>query len=521
MKKLYPYILGSSAYISGMGLTITSAWLITMASSQPPLLTLSVSIVMVRFFGIARSVARYFERLSSHKVVFDRLTQLRVQLFEKITSRSVSLVRDFNSGELVKRVVDDVERAQEYQLRITLPHVAATISVSAGVLVGYWIRPESFWITFPTSVLLLIIVPILVKNGAEIVAREIEHSESEYSACIEQAAHGIAEAQLYGYLNERLAKTSVIEDAIWKKENSLLRHVRRYQFFFVLAMGFTVVSLAFMASHLNSQKDLPAVQITMLIFLPLVMFEGITAWYPNLYSAGKMLLARSEIKTLQEEIQELSIGKVSLDSSIVEISATNVQVKWDDNQHFMTPVSFTLKSGECLVIRGRSGSGKSTLSMALLGLLPYEGSVLINDVELRDIDDLWMYITGSIQSGHVFNTSLRENLKIASPMALDEELLKVLGIVELDSLVDHLPDGLSTIIGDLGRGLSGGEVKRLNLARALLSPAPVLILDEPTEHLDSELAVRIEDRVLALGRTLIVVTHSGWNRATNTLQLLR
>ncbi|CAB5077200.1 unannotated protein [freshwater metagenome] len=159
--------------------------------------------------------------------------------------------------------------------------------------------------------------------------------------------------------------------------------------------------------------------------------------------------------------------------------------------------------------------------MALLGLLPYEGSVLINDVELRDIDDLWMYISGSIQSGHVFNTSLRENLKIASPMALDEELLKVLGIVELDSLVDHLPDGLSTIIGDLGRGLSGGEVKRLNLARALLSPAPVLILDEPTEHLDSDLAVRIEDRVLALGRTLIVVTHSGWNRATNTLQLLR
>ncbi len=519
MKRFVTYVLGSSAYVAGMGLTISSAWLITMASSQPPLLTLSVSIVMVRFFGISRSVARYFERLTSHKVVFDQLTILRVRLFEKITSKPISLVRDFNSGELVKRVVDDVERAQEYQLRITLPHVAATISVTTGVLVGWWIRPESLLVTIPVSALLLLVIPAMLKRGAEIVAREVEISESEYARLIEQAAHGVLEAELYGYLEERLERTLHIEEQIWSKEKSLLSHVRRYQFVFIASIGATLVSLSWLAFHFNSVEKVPSVQITMLIFLPLVMFEGIIAWYPNLYGAGKMLLARSEIATLQKQADVIVPAKSSSTPKAAVIHARDVQVKWD--QHFMTPVSFDLIPGECLVIRGRSGSGKSTLAMALLGLLPYDGQLTLDGVELRELHQSWTWITGSIQNGHVFNTTLRENLKIASPDAADEVLLKILAVVELDSLVDQMSDGLETVIGEMGRALSGGEVKRLNLARALLSPAPILILDEPTEHLDSELALRIEDRICALGRTLIVITHSGWNRGTKTLQLLR
>ena len=211
--------------------------------------------------------------------------------------------------------------------------------------------------------------------------------------------------------------------------------------------------------------------------------------------------------------------KDAFSATEVSLHAQNVQVKWD--QHFMTPVTFDLNTGECLVIRGRSGSGKSTLAMALLGLLPYEGELTLNKSQLRDVDQSWKWITGSVQSGHVFNTTLRENLKIASPDATDETLLKALAIVELDSLIDEMNEGLDTVVGEFGRALSGGEVKRLNLARALVSPAPIIFLDEPTEHLDSELAIRIEDRVIALGRTLIVITHSGWNRATKTLQLVR
>lgn len=519
MKRSLPYLLGASAYIAGLGLTITSAWLITTASFQPPIMTLGVAIVGVRFFGISRSVARYFERLTSHRRVFDQLTDLRVRLYESFASNPIALVRDFGTGKLVKRIVDDVERSQEYQLRITLPHVAALISLLVGGGVGFWINPTSVLITIPTCLLLLFLLPGLLKKSSEVIARRIEDLESEYASSIEQAAHGIAEAQLYGYLNERLRRTKEAESKIAHEELNLLKVTRIFQFLSTALIGFSIVGLMLIAARAG--ENVPAVQISMLVFLPLVMFEAITAWYPNLYTAGKLLLARHEVDSLINSEQHDALATIALDSNVEDLILRNVRVSWGQNEQFMDPISFHVKSGDCLVIRGRSGSGKSTLALALLGLLDYEGEILLNGRELRAISDLSLHISGAIQSGHVFNTTLRENLKIAAPLAADTQLLEVLALVELDSLLFEMGSGLETILGDMGRALSGGEVKRLNLARALLSPAQILVLDEPTEHLDQELAIRIENRLLSLGRILIVITHSGWEKGTQTLQLRR
>ncbi|MDP1711599.1 MAG: thiol reductant ABC exporter subunit CydC [Candidatus Nanopelagicaceae bacterium] len=519
MKRTLPYLLGASVYIAGLGLTITSAWLITTASFQPPIMTLGVAIVGVRFFGISRSVARYFERLTSHRRVFDRLTELRVRLYESFASNPIALVRDFGTGKLVKRVVDDVERSQEYQLRITLPHVAALISLLVGVGLGFWIDPTSVLITVPTCLLLLFLLPERLKKSSEVIARRIEDLESEYASSIEQAAHGIAEAQLYGYLNERLGRTKEAESKIAHEEFTLLKVTRLYQFLSTALIGFSIVGLTLLAARAG--ENVPAVQISMLVFLPLVMFEAITAWYPNLYAAGKLLLARHEVDSLINSEHHHALTTMTLDSNVEDLILRKVRVSWDQKDGFMDPISLQVKSGDCLVIRGRSGSGKSTLALALLGLLDYEGEILLNGRELRSIAGLSSHISGAIQSGHIFNTTLRENLKIASPLATDSQLLEVLTLVELDSLLVEMGSGLETILGDIGRALSGGEIKRLNLARALLSPAQILVLDEPTEHLDQELATRIENRLLSLGRILIVITHSGWEKGTQTLQLNR
>ncbi|MBI3430368.1 MAG: hypothetical protein HY050_10025, partial [Actinobacteria bacterium] len=223
MKRSFPYLLGASAYIAGLGLTITSAWLITTASFQPPILALGIAIVGVRFFGISRSVARYFERLTSHRTVFDQLTNLRVRLYNSFASNPVTLVRDFGTGKLVKRIVDDVERAQEYQLRITLPHLVSVISLLAGITLGLWLNPLSLVTTLPVSFLLLFFIPHRLKASCEAIARRIENLESEYASAIEQAAHGLAEAQLYGYLEERLARTEAVEKEIAQEEVKLLR----------------------------------------------------------------------------------------------------------------------------------------------------------------------------------------------------------------------------------------------------------------------------------------------------------
>ena len=134
------YLLGAFAFIGGIGLTVSSGWLITMASSHPPILTLGVAIVLVRFFGIFRSVARYFERIISHRAVFDRLTSLRVDIYSNLVKKSISASSVINSGKAVKSLVDDVERAQEYQLRIKLPGVSAVIALLFGILLGWWVR---------------------------------------------------------------------------------------------------------------------------------------------------------------------------------------------------------------------------------------------------------------------------------------------------------------------------------------------------------------------------------------------
>jgi len=517
MKRIYPYLLSSAAYVSGIGLTITSAWLITMASFRPPLMTLGVAIVGVRFFGISRSVARYFERLTSHRQVFGRLSILRVRLFEAMTSNSFGLVSDLSSGTLVKRVVDDVERVQEYELRITLPHVAGTVTALIAVALGGWILPVSILITLPVSVLLLFILPIFVKTRCEILARRIEVLENEYAALVQQASHGIAEAQFYGYLSERLEQTREIEERIMREEKFLLRANSKFAFASIAAFGAVLVGLAWLA-QLHAFA-IPAVRVSMIIFLPLVMFEAVTLWYPNLFGAGKLLLARDEISEIIDVQVTKEDLKTSLSTPVTVMNVRNVQAKWGEGEHFMEPVSFSIASGNSVIIRGRSGSGKSTLAMALLGLLDYDGEILLNGIELRNIEN--SPVAGAIQSSHIFNTSLRENLKIAAPKASDAELVAMLHKVELDSLLTEMPQGLDTLIGQFGRALSGGEAKRLSLARALLSKADILVLDEPTEHLDKDLARRLERRILEMNRILIVITHSGWEGANATLHLVR
>ena len=514
------YVLGAFAFIGGIGLTVSSGWLITMASSHPPILTLGVSIVLVRFFGIFRSVARYGERLMSHKAVFERLTALRVDLYKKLVAQSVAISTVINSGAAVKTLVDDVERAQEYQLRVKLPGSSAILSLLAGTLLGWWVRPESLLITVPASLILLFAIPLLISRLTVPVAEKIEAQEIRYTEIIESSVHGVIEAQMYGYLEQSLQPAAEQELEIAKSESALVGKSGIFSFSTNLVIAVAIVGSTWIVNFITQQNQLPPVQIAMLIFLPLVMFEAITMWYPNLFTSGKLLASQRAVDKLLIESEEELETKL-IQGTITSFACKDVRVAWQLD--FMQGFSCEVNKGELLVIRGKSGVGKSTLVMGMLGLLPYQGSITVNGKELSSFTDLNQRIVGTVQRAHIFNTSIRENLKVGNSAVSDDQIMSVLKILELESLVAEMSSGLDTIIGDFGRVVSGGEAKRIAIARTLLSDADVYIFDEPTEHLDLQLAHRIEEAMTKMlkEKIAIVITHSGWNRADKTLTMLR
>ena len=506
--------LGASALIGGIGLTVSSAWLITMAAQHPPILVLTVSIVMVRFFGISRSVARYAERIVSHESVFRSLTSLRVALFEKISARDISLVRDSQSGHYVKSIVDDIERAQEYQLRVTLPRYVAYLSIGFSLLLALWIYPKNLIILLPVSAALLVGIPSIVAKKSVSMAETIEKLENEYSVALSQATYGATEARIYGYGRQIIDGLHLIEQAIYVSERNLLRTIRLLQALTLLLLGTAICGVVILLSHAQTSEVIPEVKVAMAIFLPLLAYEGITSWYPNLFQSGKLLMAKKNVKAITEMQSQLQEKMAIIpENHLLELSDMTAQ--WD--AAFMSPVSARVECGELLVVRGRSGSGKSTLAMALSGLLTYRGSAQIGGVEISEISDLLTLVSSSLQRTHVFNTSLRENLRIGNSDATEKEMTDVLTLLELQSI------NLETVLGDFGRPVSGGESKRISVARALLSVAPIVILDEPTEHLDIELALRIENRIIEAcsHKTLIVITHSGWAKSNRTVNITR
>lgn len=481
-----------------------------MASQQPPILTLTVAIVGVRFFGISRSAFRYAERIMSHSAVFTSLTSVRANLFSRIATTPISLMRDLIEGSLIKKVVDDVERAQEFQLRTVLPRMSALISVIVGSALGVWIAPQSLFFTIPAFVIFFLAIPVIHRLRVVKPAFFVEDRESELANLLAISAAEVKEAEIFGYLPALIEQRQTQIRNITFGEIQLVKRISYLQFLSLVTLGTVLLGAIVMARQLT---DAPSVRITMLIFLPLVIYEAISAWYPSLFTSAKLIRAQKSIDEISEYPPSSQLEVKQPDSQ--NIVAQNVQVSWRNG--FMKPISFSATPEFPLLIQGSNGSGKSTLALGIAGLLPYRGSISICNQEVSTIENLEDFISSSLQNSHIFNTSLRENLKIAHQQASDVELLEILESLELGDI------SLDTVIGEFGRRLSGGEAKRVGVARALISRAPLVILDEPLEHVDIARAARLEETILknCQQRTLIVIAHSGWKNLTNRVVLER
>ncbi|GGX11944.1 ABC transporter [Streptomyces malachitofuscus] len=508
-------LLGSLALGSAVGLMATSGWLISRASEQPPVLYLMVAVTATRAFGIGRAVFRYAERLVSHDAVLRMLADTRVAVYRRLERLAPAGLRGARRGDLLSRLVSDVDALQDYWLRWLLP-AGAAVAVSA-LSVGFtaWLLPEAGAVLAAGLLAAGAGVPLLTGAVARRAERRLAPARGVLATRVTDVLTGTAELTVAGALPARTAEARRADRALTWIASRAATATALGDGLTALISGLTVAAAALAGVGAVATGRLDGVALAVVILTPLAAFEAVLG----------MPLAvqyRQRVRRSAERVYEVLDAPVPVREPEAPrqapVSPFPLVVKGLAARHAgqdrdaLAGLDLTLERGRRIAVVGPSGAGKTTLGQVLLRFLdPGAGSYTLAGVDAcaLDGDDVRRLVGLCAQDAHLFNSSIRENLLLARKDATEDELRDALGRARLLQWADGLPEGLDTLVGEHGARLSGGQRQRLALARALLADFPVLVLDEPAEHLDLRTADALTADLLGAteGRTTLLITH--------------
>ncbi|MER6051666.1 thiol reductant ABC exporter subunit CydD [Streptomyces sp. NPDC001793] len=514
-------LLGSLALGSAVGLMATSGWLISRASQEPPVLYLMVAVTATRAFGIGRAVFRYAERLVAHDAVFRMLADVRVAVFRRLERLAPAGLKERRRGDLLSRLVADVDAVQDYFLRWLLP-VGAALLVGAGtVAFTGWLLPEAGVVLAVGLLLAGAGVPALSAAAARRAERRLAPARGALATRVVDLLTGTAELTVAGALGARTA-------AVRRADRELTRIASRSAAaagagagLSALLCGLTVAAASVVGIQAVHAGRLAGVELAVVVLTPLAAFEAVAglplaAQYRRRtrHAAERVFEVLDAPAPVREPDAPADAPDVPFPLVVDELTARHP----GQDRPALDGVGFTLAPGRRLAVVGPSGSGKTTLAQVLLRFLDREsGAYTLAGTDAQDLagDAVRRLVGLCAQDAHLFDSSLRENLRLARRdrsgpgCADDRDLWDALGRARLADWVRGLPDGLDTMVGEHGARLSGGQRQRLALARALLADFPVLVLDEPAEHLDLATADALTADLLAAteGRTTVLITH--------------
>jgi ATP-binding cassette subfamily C protein CydC len=508
-------LLGVLTILFGVGLMATAGYLISRAAEQPAILSLTVAIVGVRFFGLARPAARYLERLASHDVALRGLGCARARVWERLEPLAPAQLQADRRGDLLSRFVADVDSLQNLYLRGLGPFLVALVTSAVSVGVAAAFLPAAAAVLGAG----LLVGGILVPAAAAMLARRSSARQAaargELSADLVETLAGSAELVAFGGQDEALRR---VQDA----DRRLARIARRAALadgagdaLRLLVTGATVVGVLSVAVSAHAGNGLDRVLIAMLALLALAAFEAVQPLPDAVRELGVTVAAGRRVLELTDREPQIDDPADPLPAPLppFAIALENVRARYaPEEQPVLEAFSLRLEPGKRVVLLGPSGAGKSTVVSLLLRFMdPEQGRVTLAGRDLRDYrqEDVRRAIAVAGQDAHLFSASIRENVRLGRPEASDAELEQALRSARIGDWVRTLPDGLDTLVGEEGRELSGGQRQRIVLARALVSQAPVLVMDEPTAHLDPPTAQRlIEEVFVAAGkRCVLLITH--------------
>ncbi|WP_145053617.1 thiol reductant ABC exporter subunit CydC [Paenibacillus xylanexedens] len=500
---------GFIAGIAGVGLFSASGYMIAQTVFAPPLYTLIVLTSMVKLLGFVRAASRYGERLYSHRATFSMLSRLRTSFFAKLIPITPGILNKNRSGDLLARIVGDVESLQNYFLRVAYPPIIVVMVFLSTVL---FTSVYSLWVASLLVLGMLItafVVPGIVLLGQRKIHGRVRQQRALLSTEVTEVLYGFRDLKVYGQLEQREQQLQQASAALALEQQRAAGHLLRGQSMHIFVTYLVTWGVLVVGAWLIMGGSLAGVYLAMLILATQTVFEEATAMAVlPVYKQDSEHAARRLTETVQSsDVQPAQPGGQCATEQAVSVQLSHVTFQYDGEwRAALNDISITFPPGSKTAIVGPSGSGKSTIVDLLLKLRePTSGDIQLNDVSLSELDaeSIWQTANVVLQQSHFFKGSVRDNLLLNGEEHTDEQLAAVLNKVQLPNM------SLSDPVYEKGENLSDGEKQRLALARVMLRSGRIWLLDEPTSSLDYVTEQRVLQQVFAQAAddTLLLICH--------------
>lgn len=508
-------LAGTFGLASAVGLSAVSAWLIAVASQASEVVALGVAPVAVRFFGVSRSVLRYCERLVSHDTALRGMTSLRAHLYESLASSRSDNVARLRRGDVLARVGNDVDAVGDLLVRACLPMcVAVCLGLTSTLLVGA-IHPASGLVLAVGLLLSGLGGPLATMQAARRAELARQSEATEVAALAHTVLEGGTELAVAGRLEQVMETLAGAEARLAGSRDRAARPAAWAAVLDLAGMALAVLGSTALGVSAVSNGQMPPVMLAVTVLVPLAAFEANAALGPATVQLVRSAGAAQRVVELVETA-EASAAQAPAPLSLAEppptgpvLRAQGLAVGWPGGPVLVQGIDLELCPGRRLAVVGPSGTGKTTLLLTLAGLLePKGGRLSLDGVAPWALSraDASRRLVLTAEDAHVFSTTVLENLRVANGSLTASQATDLLEQAGLGPWLRSLPQGLSTLLGADARDVSGGERRRLLLARALAAPAPLLLLDEPAEHLDAATADSLVTDLLHGGTRLAPAT---------------
>ncbi|WP_042220626.1 thiol reductant ABC exporter subunit CydC [Oceanobacillus manasiensis] len=505
---LISILVGFIAGIAGVGLFAASGYLISKAALAPPLYALIVLTSTVKLLGFTRALTRYAERYFSHRATFTILSNLRVSFFEKIEPLAPGIFQKYRSGDLLARIVGDIESLQNFFLRVFYPPIVLALVFLSTIFFTAFFSLYAALVLFLGLILTGFVVPAIFAIKQRKIDQDVRENRSDLSTEVTEYLYGFRDLKIYQQLDTRESQLlSASDKYIQEQEIEGINKLFSQSLNTLVSHVITAIVLG-LGVYLIANGSLEGLLLAMLVMISITVFEDASpmAAFP-IYYHDNQRAARRLFQVVKQDTNTKKENLASLPETVPSVCMDEVTFSFEDQgRPTLRNVSFELKKGSKTAIVGPSGSGKSTILQLLLKLYePSRGDIKLNDVPLAtsNKESIWNIANVVLQDNHFFFGTIKDNLLLAGDDLTDEQLNEALQKVMLDRF------SLSDNVLEKGANLSGGEKQRLAIARALLKKGKLWLLDEPTSSVDALTEKNVHERILeeAENDTLILVSH--------------